>query len=306
MPRVSVIIPVFNAAATVRSAVESALAQTFTDREIVAVDDGSSDGSLDILRSYQPQIRVLQRQHGGPSAARNLGIANSSGEYLGFLDADDLWMRDFLAKTVAVLESDPACVLVYTDLKLADSQGKELGTTLIGARGVPTVKDMLDELWPILPSSVVVRRRALERAGGYPEQLTSFEDVYLWLLLREQGEFRYLEEPLALWRFSLFPSPLKPAGGQEAAGRIFDRMVFERYGVSGGIHVKSRARAPRSILAYIGLRALAAGDRAGARRALGRALRIDPWRFKNYLRFARTFLPPALARALSSRTGRAA
>ncbi|HYB91527.1 MAG TPA: hypothetical protein VEC38_10815, partial [Candidatus Binataceae bacterium] len=88
-------------------------------------------------------------------------------------------------------------------------------------------------------------------------------------------------------------------------GRIFDRMVFERYGVRGLTHVKSRERAPRSILGYIGLRALAEGDRIRARRALARALRIDPWRFKNYFRFARTFLPPALAKALSGKARRA-
>jgi len=302
-PRVSVIVPVYNGAATVAAALESILAQSFSDFEIVAVDDGSTDDSMKVLERYRPRVRVLTQQNRGPSAARNLGVRNSSGEYLGFLDADDLWRPKFLERTVAALDKDSASVLVYTDLELADSTGLAMGARLIGKRGLPTVRDMLERLWPILPSSVVMRRDAFERAGGFPEELTSFEDVYFWLLAREQGNFSYIEEPLVIWRFALFPAPLKPAGGQEAAGRVFDQMLQLRYGVSGLAHVAARQRAPRSILGYIGLHALARGDQLMARRAFGAALRTDPWRLKNYLRYARTYLPRAIARALSGGRG---
>lgn len=297
--RVTVIVPVYNGAATIGSALDSILAQSFTDFEIVAVDDGSTDDSRSVLERYQPRVRVLTQRNHGPSAARNFGVANSSGEYLGFLDADDLWRSAFLERTVAALDRDAASVLAYTDLELADSTGRLMGTRLIGARGVPSLNDMLERLWPILPSSVLMRRDAFERAGGFPEALTSFEDVYFWLLAREQGGFSYIDEPLAVWRFALFPAPLKPAGGQEAAGRIFDEMLQRRYGVRGLAHVAARERAPRSILGYIGLHALAHGDQQTARRAFGAALRTDPWRLKNYFRYARTYLPGPVARALS-------
>lgn len=301
-PRVTVIVPVYNGAATIAAALDSILAQSFTDFEIVAVDDGSTDDSRSVLKRYQPRVRVLTQRNRGPSAARNLGVANSSGEYLGFLDADDLWRPEFLERTVAILDQDAASVLVYTDLELADSTGAVMGTRLIGARGVPSLNDMLERLWPILPSSVLMRREAFQRAGGFPEALTSFEDVYFWLLAREQGAFSYIDEPLAIWRFALFPAPLKPAGGQEAAGRIFDQMMQQRYGVRGLAHVAARQRAPRSILGYIGLHALAHGDQQTARRAFGAALRTDPWRMKNYFRYARTYLPAPIARALSGGT----
>ncbi|MGC1340965.1 MAG: glycosyltransferase family A protein [Candidatus Binataceae bacterium] len=297
--RVTVIVPVYNGAATVAAALDSILAQSFTDFEIVAVDDGSTDNSITVLERYHPRVRIVTQPNRGPSAARNLGVVNSSGEYIGFLDADDLWRPAFLERTVAMLEKDAASVLVYTDLELADSTGELMEARLIGARGVPTVNDMLERLWPILPSSVLMRRDAFDRAGGFPEALTSFEDVYFWLLAREQGGFSYIDEPLAIWRFALFPAPLKPGGGQEAAGRIFDQMLKRRYGVRGLAHVSARERAPRSILGYIGLHALARGDQLGARRAFGAALRTDPWRLKNYLRYARTYLPAAIARALS-------
>ncbi|MGH7781268.1 MAG: glycosyltransferase family A protein [Candidatus Binataceae bacterium] len=300
-PRVSVVVPVYNGAATIAAALDSILGQSFTDFEIVAIDDGSTDDSIKVLERYAPRVRVLTQKNSGPSAARNLGVRNSSGQYLAFLDADDMWRTGFLERTVAALDKEPASVLVYTDLELADSTGVAMGAYLIGKRGVPTVQDMLERMWPILPSSVMMRRDAFERAGGFPEELTSFEDVYFWLLAREQGSFSYIDEPLVMWRFALFPAPLKPAGGQEAAGRIFDRMLQRRYGVRGLAHVAARRRAPRSILGYIGLHALRSGNQLAARRAFAAALRTDPWRLKSYLRYARTFLPPTIARTLSSR-----
>ena len=308
MPRVSVIIPVFNAARTIEQAIESVRAQTFTDFEIVAVDDGSTDGSIEILRRYGDAIKILQQKNRGPSAARNLGGANSTGEYLGFLDADDWWKPELLARMVAALDRDPQCVMAYCDLQLVDSLGKQFQTSLMAVRAnrPPTVKDMLDSLWPIMPSGVVIRRSAFEAVGGYPESLRAFEDVYLWLLLREQGPFVYVPEKLAVWRFAHFPAPLKPSGGQEAAGRIFRQMVKARYGVDPVRHVRARARAPRSILGYLGLDALAHGDRATARSAFMRAISLDPYRVRNYLRLARTVLPAGMARALSGKSGRAA
>jgi glycosyltransferase involved in cell wall biosynthesis len=305
MPRVSVIVPIFNPARTIERAIESIRAQTFDDFEIVAVDDGSTDSSLEILRGCGEGIKIIQQQNRGPSAARNVGIANSSGAYCAFLDADDWWMPQMLAKTVAALDRDPACVLAYCDLQLADSLGAPFPTSLMAARPnhAPTLNDMLETLWPIMPSGAVIRRAALDAVGGYPEALRAFEDVYLWLLLREKGTFAYVAEELAVWRFAHFPDPLKRPGGQEAAGRIFRQMVMARWRVDPVKHVRSRERAPRSILGYIGLNALSRGDRATARRAFIRAIALDPYRIRNYLRLARTVLPAGVARALSGKSG---
>ncbi|MGH7924223.1 MAG: glycosyltransferase family 2 protein [Candidatus Binatus sp.] len=302
MPRVSVIIPVYNGALTVGGAIESVLAQTFADFEIIAIDNGSHDGSREVLAQYSGRVKILEESKRGPSAARNTGVRASSGEYLGFLDADDWWRPTFLERTVKELDRDPNCALVYTELALADSTGREQMASLVGNSHPPTVVEMLEELWPILPTGVLMRRRAFDLASGWDETLMAFEDVYLWLRAREHGNFRYLAEPLAVWRFALFPDALKPGGGQEAAGVIFERLVRERYGASGHRHVLARRRAPRSILGYIGLRALRDGDRSTARRAFARAIRFDPVRIKNYLRFLRTLLPDTIARALSGRS----
>ncbi|MGH7812453.1 MAG: glycosyltransferase family 2 protein [Candidatus Binataceae bacterium] len=305
MAKVSVIIPVFNAEKTVERAIDSVLAQRFSDFEVVAVDDGSRDRSRDLLARFAGRVTVLEQQNRGPSAARNLAIAHSSGEYLGFLDADDWWTPGMLARLVPALDADSESVMAYCDLEIVDATGSPLNASMFGARPdqIPTLEEMLNALWPIMPSGAVIRRSALAAAGGWPEQLTAFEDVYLWLLLRERGPFIYIPERLAAWRFAHYPVALKPPGGQERAGRVFRRMVRERYGVDPIRHVRGRRRAPRSILGYIGLSAMAAGDRVQARRALLCALRLDPFRVKNYLRLGKTFLPDSMARRLSGRAG---
>jgi len=308
MPRVSVIVPVFNAIRTIERALAGVRAQTFADLEIIAVDDGSTDGSLEVLQRYADTIKILQQRNRGPSAARNLGIANSTGELLGFLDADDWWKPELLTRMVKALDQDPQAVMAYCDLQLVDSLGKPFETSLMAVREArpPSLPDMLESLWPIMPSGTLIRRSALGAVGGFPESLRAFEDVYLWLLLREKGPFAYVPEKLAVWRFAHFPAALKASGGQQAAGRIFRQMVRARYGVDPVKHVRARERAPRSILGYIGLEALARGDRVTARNAFRRAIALDRLRVRNYLRLARTFLPHGMVRALSGKSGKAA
>jgi glycosyltransferase involved in cell wall biosynthesis len=308
MARVSAIIPVYNGAATIAEAVDSALAQTMRDLEVIVVDDGSSDDTATILGGYEDRVRLIAQENRGPAAARNAAARVASGEYLAFLDADDRWMPTMVERCVAALESAPGCVLAYSNLALVDSSGNALGAPLISGETAhaPTLDEMLHRMWPIMTSGVLMRRAAFDRAGGFREefQRASYEDIHLWMVAREQGPFCYIPEALAVWRFSLFPGRFKKPGGNVAAGAEFDRLMRQRWGVSAAPLLKTRTRAARSILGYIGLIAMRAGDSERAREAFGDALRIDPWRVRNYLRFIRTYLPTRIARALSGRTGR--
>jgi glycosyltransferase involved in cell wall biosynthesis len=309
MARVSAIIPVYNGAATIAEAVDSALAQTLRDVEVIVVDDGSRDESVAILKRYGDRIRVISQDNRGPAAARNAAVRVATGEYLAFLDADDYWMPTMVERCLAALEQTTECVLAYCNLALVDSSGKALDASLISGETAhaPTMHEMLHRMWPIMTSGVVMRRAAFDRAGGFCEEFrrASYEDIYLWMVAREQGPFSYIPEALAVWRFSLFPGRFKKPGGNTAAGVTFDRLMLERWGVSAAPLLETRARAARSILGYIGLLAMRSGDAARARQAFGDALRIDPWRTRNYLRFVRTYLPTRIARAFSGRTGRA-
>jgi glycosyltransferase involved in cell wall biosynthesis len=306
MARVSAIIPVFNGAVTIAEAIDSAFAQSYPSLEVIVVNDGSTDATAEVLRHYGERIKVIERPNSGIAMSRNIGVAAAQGEYLAFLDSDDAWAPAMIERTVAALDSNPACVLAYSNCAVIDSDGHDLDSALIGA-GVghaPTLQEMLSRLWPIMPSAVVMRRTAFDACGGFAEEFRSygFEDVIFWLRVREEGAFCYLPECLVKWRFSLYPNPLKTAWRTPEAPITFDRILRERYGIGADRLLAERARANRSILGYIGLRALRDGDRTSAREAFRRALQIHPLRVKNLLRYLRTYLPLGMVRALSGRT----
>ncbi|MGB0059921.1 glycosyltransferase family 2 protein [Candidatus Binatus sp.] len=312
MPRVSVIIPAYNAAATIAGTIDSVVGQSFHDFEIICVDDGSTDGTLAIIRQYADGVRLIEQANSGPAAARNNGARHSSGEYLAFLDADDVWTPQFLDRGVAALDADRSLSLVYCNCALADSEGVALDTSIVG-KGfdhAPSLNELLTQLWPIMPSAAIVRRTAYDACGGYRDALKGasfrFEDVDFWIKMREQGPFGYIDEPLITWRFAWFPKQLKRLPDYSKALHVFEAYLQERYGVSAAPLVDARARAPRSILATIGLKALRDGDRRRARAAFARAIRVDPYRLKNYLRWMRTWLPHRLAQSLSGGKARRA
>jgi glycosyltransferase involved in cell wall biosynthesis len=312
VPRVSVIIPAYNAAATIAGTIDSVAAQTLQDFEIICVDDGSTDATLSIIKQYAARVCLLEQANSGPAAARNHGARNSSGEYLAFLDADDVWAPQFLERSVAALDADPALSLVYCNCALADSEGVAIDTALVG-NGFdhpPSLNELLTKLWPIMPSAAISRRSAYDACGGYRDALKGasfrFEDVDFWIKMREQGQFAYIAEPLVTWRFAWFPKQLKRLPDYSKALHVFEAYLQERYGVSAVPLVDARMRAPRSILATIGLKALRDGDRPRARAAFARAIRVDPYRVKNYLRWMRTFLPRRLANSLSGGSSRRA
>jgi glycosyltransferase involved in cell wall biosynthesis len=306
MARVSAIIPVYNGAATIAEAIDSALAQTCTDLEVIVVNDGSTDTTAEVLRRYEGRVKVIERPNGGIAAARNTGVEAASGEYLAFLDCDDIWMPTMIERAVAALDDNSDCVLAYTNCAVIDSNGLDLGSALIaaGVDHAPTLDEMLSRLWPIMPSAVMMRRATFDDCGGFTEEFRSygFEDVIFWLRAREQGAFHYIPECLVKWRFALYPRPIKAGWRKPEAAATFDRILRERYGIGAERLIASRARANRSIFGYIGLCALRDGDRASAREAFRRALQIDPLRVKNILRYLKTYLPLWMVRAFSGRT----
>jgi glycosyltransferase involved in cell wall biosynthesis len=227
MIRVSTIVPVFNGESTIAAATDSVLNQNFDAAEVIVVNDGSTDGTALILRSYGSKIRVIEQSNRGLSAARNAGAAIARGEYLAFLDADDEWLPGKLAKVVLALEGNAAATLAFSDVIQIGPDGSLGQPSHIGR--APSLDDLLTRNWGILPSSVVMRRRVFERCGGFPEELTRLcgEDTYMWMLAREQGEFEYEPEPLVLRRVSEFSELAEKYG---PGFRAYKHLVRQRYG----------------------------------------------------------------------------
>jgi glycosyltransferase involved in cell wall biosynthesis len=300
---------VYNGAATVARALDSALAQRSAPKfEIIVANDGSTDATAEILTRYGDRITIIDGERRGNGPARNRAIVQARSEYLAFLDADDVWLPDKLARTVPLLERDPGCVLVYSNATLVDRTGRVLGP-YVGPESAhaPALDEMFSHYWPILESMTVMRRAAFDAAGGFWEEPGAYRANgvgFLWMRMRELGHFRYLDEPLVLLEGSDYPDYID----KNAVGRkVFVRLVRERYGAAAGRRLargmqRAIKRDHRHHLGHLGRVAMREGRIGEARRLFLRALRYDPTDVRNALRLARTFLPASMARALTGRS----
>jgi glycosyltransferase involved in cell wall biosynthesis len=204
-PLISVVIPTYNRSKTILSAVESVARQRYGRIEIVVVDDGSTDDTLDKLKAYgagEPRLRVIAQPNRGVSAARNTGIRAARGSYVAFLDSDDLWMPEKLAAQVAALkEASPgAMTLCTTNLNVFDRNGLfEPYTTAY------QVRYMNDAFVPLYPSTLLVPKKAFDadRAGLFDEKIACAED-HEWLLRFKKagGKVCLAGAPLVVYGFN--------------------------------------------------------------------------------------------------------
>ena len=196
MSRFTVVIPAFNAGRTIGSSIRSVLQQTEQDFEIVVVDDGSTDDTSERARSFatDPRIRVIDQPNGGPSAARNAGLASARGFYLSMLDADDLWLPEYLEVMGAALDSDRDAAFAYTDAWVLDDETMRIrrASAMSYQRPPKTLPDaraffllLLDRNF--VYTSVTVRRSVIDEVGGYDEDLSTGEDWDLWLRIVGRG-----------------------------------------------------------------------------------------------------------------------
>jgi glycosyltransferase involved in cell wall biosynthesis len=230
-PLVSVIIPAFNAAGYVVAALESVFAQSFTDYEVILVNDGSPDTER-LERAIQPyvsRITYLTQENRGPSAARNLGIRRARGEWLAFLDSDDAWLPHYLAEQLRFLRSDPVLDMVYCDATLQGA-ANALGKTFMQrcpSTGPVTFESLLVEQTQVITSGCVVRRRKVTAAGLFDEEIRCSEDHDLWLRVVHAGA-RIAYQRQALLRRNVRPGSQGSAPGRLLAGEIQSLRKLDR------------------------------------------------------------------------------
>lgn len=206
-PAVSIIMPCFNAASFLQDSIGSVLSQTFSDWELITLDDGSTDTTWQRLGDYhdEPRIRAFTHPNQGVSRTRNRGIQLARGRYLAFLDSDDTWAPEFLSHMSALLKGNDRAVLAYCGWQ-------NLG--LPGGCGQPYVPPDYEQMdkeaelfsrcgWPI--HAALVRRDALLATGGFAPDLTNAEDYLLWLTLASVNPIVRLPEVLAFYHFHCGP-----------------------------------------------------------------------------------------------------
>jgi len=179
---ISVIIPVYNVAGFVRGAVDSALAQTFRDIQVIVVDDGSTDGSAETLADLDdPRLQVIRECHGGSAAARNAGLRLASGELVAFLDADDRWAPRNLERQSAFLESHPEVDMTFVHSLVVDEEGRSLGFKCSSRAGAVSLSQLLRSNEIGNGSCLLVRREALDQAGWFDPKLAACVDIDVWM-----------------------------------------------------------------------------------------------------------------------------
>lgn len=227
MPKISVIIPTYNRAHYIRFAIRSVLNQTFSDFELIIVDDGSIDNTRWIVNSFKDErIIYLPREvNKGPAAARNAGIKSSKGTLIAFLDDDDEGLPEKLECQVKVMEGNPEVGLVYAGYLKVDDKGKiinKINTT----KKQCSFYDLIQQN-PIMLGTVIVRRECFERVGLFDEDLYGTEDWDMWIRISKHFLFKSVNRPLTKYRVHKGMISRDNYTRPEQIIRVFDKYTKE-------------------------------------------------------------------------------
>jgi glycosyltransferase involved in cell wall biosynthesis len=196
---ISVIIPTYNRAAFVREAVDSVLAQSSSPGEVIVVDDGSTDETRSVLAVHTERIRYVRQLHAGVSAARNHGVALARGEWLAFLDSDDLWLPGKLAAQRRFMVDHPQSRIFQTE-ELWLRNGKRINPRKYHRKPDGYCFERLLERCLVSPSAVMVHRSVIDAVGGFDEAMPACEDYDLWLRIGCRYPIGLLKEPFVIKR----------------------------------------------------------------------------------------------------------
>ena len=181
-PRVSVVMPMYNAAAYLRPAIDSVLGQTFRDYEFIIVDDGSTDSSPSIVREYaEPRIVMVRQDNQGVATALNRGLALARGEYIARQDADDVSHSERFSTQVRYLDEHPDVAVLGTGSLLIDPQGRPFSRFMPFTRHDRIVAELRRGVCPLMHGAIMARRDALMSVGAYKPIFGQIQDVELWL-----------------------------------------------------------------------------------------------------------------------------
>ncbi len=291
LPRVSVIMPVYNGAAYLAVAIESVLAQRFKDFELVLVNDGSTDTSGAIAHAYArrhpDRIRVIDQDNVGLPGARNRGLDAGRGDYYALLDADDVWLPNHLEQAMAAFDADPDLGLVHANICRIDAGGRRLE---VPSRHWATQSDaylaIALRFEHIACPTVVFSRLAVQTVGGFDPQFTGLgcEDRDLWLRILERFRARYIDVVAAHYRMT--PGSMSADHTKMAAAR--QRLMCK-------VALSTRGRAlyqqmQAMVASDLGLELSAQGRWLASMAAHARALRCEPRNMLLWRRLARSLL----------------
>ncbi|MBO0349486.1 glycosyltransferase [Phormidium pseudopriestleyi FRX01] len=303
MAVISVIIPAYNAENTIKDTINSVLQQTFSDLELIVINDGSTDTTLEIIsHSPDPRIQVFSYPNSGASTSRNRGFAQASGEYIAFLDADDLWTPDKLEAQLTALKTHPQADIAYSWSDCIDESSRFLrrgGHITINGDGLPKLlmMDILEN-----GSNPLIRRQALIEVGGFDESLPAGQDWDFYLRLAVKHSFVTVPRSQVLYRISANSLSANVFKLETGCLRVLDRAY--RQAPESLQHLKPYSLG--NLYKYLTFKALEGNPKRlkaiAALRFLSQAIRYDPVLLRKKVIFKVLFkvfvialLPPAQA-----------
>jgi glycosyltransferase involved in cell wall biosynthesis len=202
-PKVSVVIPTYNRSFLLEKAIVSVLEQTFTNYEIIVVDDGSSDNTRQVIDKFAGRVRYYYQENGGPSSARNRGIQAAMGEYIAFLDSDDVFFPEKLETQARALDENQEYGMVFSHAVTMDEEGHPAGSSWKGVMsGWIYPRNLFIKNCMIATPSVMVRASVFERVGVFDESLSLCEDLDLWRRIARRYPVLQICRPLVKVRMS--------------------------------------------------------------------------------------------------------
>lgn len=276
-PSVSVVIPTFERRGPVTEAVQSALAQTCGDVEVIVVDDGSTDGTAAAVAAIDRRVEVTLRSNGGPAAARNTGIRQARAPVIAFLDSDDRWQPGHLEGVLGLLDTHPRAILACAEATALGGDALKRSAGLTDAAPAALLGGLL------YTSAVAVRRESVEAVGGFDEQLRVTEDSDMWCRLSLEGSFvlgaaatvQSGRQPVSLREEGRLAGLYPPA--HERVARRFVERVSETAHRRSPVETRRLAQAGRGWSAAArAMGAVAAGDTHRAESELASACRLFP------------------------------
>lgn len=206
---ISVIIPTYNSSSYITRTLDSVLSQNYLPDEIVIVDDGSSDNTIEIIEEYKKankdvlkNIRVFQQKNMGAGAARNRAVKEAAGKWIAFLDSDDIWMSGKMKAVRASMEAHPDSTIIAHDEYAVDEKDMESRRLCSLHEGHDESKDLFIQLYEgnlFSTSCMVIKKEIIERAGGFDESLRSAQDYDLWIRCGMYGKLFYIPEPYEIY-----------------------------------------------------------------------------------------------------------
>ncbi len=230
MPKVSIIIPVYNGEKYIKKTLSSVFNQSFKGFEVITIDDGSQDKTKEILKTYGKKIRYIHQKNKGTAAARNTGIKAAKGKYIAFLDQDDLWLPQKLAEQVKILDKKPKVGLVFCGSFLLN-EGRLIGFfhSILGINSAISAKDIFNQLVKenFIPTlTVLLRKEAFDKLGFLKEDFVGTDDHEMWLRVAEYGyRFEAVRKNLAIYRIHPEAQSRKFKNMYQNTAKIYDQLL---------------------------------------------------------------------------------